>query len=444
MIILGLGSNMGFLLKNLRTALHELQKIPELTIKKISSVYLSEAELPEAAPQTWKKSYLNVAVAVESSLTPRALQLQLQTIEEKMGRRRDQRWEPRLIDIDILIWNNESYEDECLTIPHRSLWNRPFALLPLLEIFPEFQSPHLSSIPWLKPELEAPFRTRKIKACLNGPALMGIVNVTPDSFSDGNQCPALESQLEQIKHLILSGAEIIDIGAESTRPQASPVSSAEEWKRLKPLMKAVKDLPQQLGIDPALTPEISLDTFHPETAERALHSSSIQWINDVSGESVLEMVNLIKNTNIRYVSMHHLGVPPSSQSTLPISSDPIPLLTQWTVERIHFLDTLGLKSSQVIMDLGIGFGLSPAQTWEVLKRSGEVKKALERFEVPLLIGHSRKSFLKSVLNEDSTFSRDFASSLIAFSLAEQKIDYLRVHAVSLSNQSMKVFSQLKI
>ena len=442
MIGLGLGSNIGFPLKNLRTAIHLLQRLPNLKILKISSVYISDAELPENAPPEWNKSYLNLAILCHSDRSPRELSHQLQQIEEQIGRRRDQRWEPRLIDIDILTWGTLQYQDEKLTIPHRSLLTRPFALLPLLEIFPEFKTSSLEHIPWLKPQAVIPFNTRTINACLSGPALMGIVNVTPDSFSDGNLFPTLESQKEQIKTLILGGAEVIDIGAESTRPNATPVSPKEEWKRLEPLLTLVKNLPTELGIDPALIPEISLDTYHPETVEKAIQHSSLQWVNDVSGEYFKDIAVLLKNTEIRYVTMHHLGVPPSAQKTIPLDQDPVSWITQWATSRIQLLQKHGLKTDQLIVDPGIGFGLTPSQNWEVLKRVGELKEHLQSINIPILVGHSRKSFLKSTLTEDTIFARDLSSSLIAFCLAEKKIDYLRIHAVSMANQTLKIFNKL--
>ncbi len=440
--ILGLGSNIGLPLKNLRSALQQLQTLSDLNVRAISSVYISDAELPENAPYTWKKSYLNLAVRIETTLSPSALHQKIQTIEKKIGREQDARWAPRLIDIDILTWGKNAYQDETLCIPHRSLWTRPFALLPLVEIDPDFRSPKMNDIPWLKNPETAPFHTRKIQACLSGPALVGIVNVTPDSFSDGNSLPTLDKQYEHVKNLILAGAEVIDIGAESTRPHATRVSLKEEWERLELILNLCLDLPRSLGLDPALMPEISLDSFHPETIEKALNESSIDWVNDVSGASVEKMVSLLKGSNVRYVTMHNLGIPPSPSNTLPPGTNPIAHLTEWSLQRIHLLETLGLSSDQIILDVGIGFGLTTQQNWQVLQSAGSIKTALSTLNIPVLVGHSRKSFLKSSLIEDTLPMRDLASSLITFHLAEQNIDYLRIHAVPLMNQTIKIFSQL--
>jgi dihydropteroate synthase len=189
-------------------------------------------------------------------------------------------------------------------------------------------------------------------------------------------------------------------------------------------------------------PEISLDSFHPETIERALNESTIDWVNDVSGDSVQAMASLLKGSPVRYVTMHNLGVPPSSSKTLPPSTDPIAHLREWSLQRVHLLETLGLSSEQIIVDVGIGFGLTTQQNWQVLQSAGSIKAALSTLHIPVLVGHSRKSFLKSSLIEDTLEMRDVASSLIAFHLAHQNIDYLRIHAVPLMNQTIKIFSQL--
>ncbi|NCX93346.1 MAG: dihydropteroate synthase [Gammaproteobacteria bacterium] len=431
-VILGLGSNLNFPMRRLRQALAHLRAHPHLTVIKTSSLYLSEAQLPENAPLEWNRPYLNLAVLCEADLTPGPLLSALQRIEIEMGRNPShERWAPRVIDIDILTYGEESADTPTLSLPHSELFHRPFALLPLLEIAPDWTHPKLKEIPWAHGLCPPPFQTQKLKHQLDAPALMGIVNVTPDSFSDGGLYQNPESVLAHIQSLVEAGAEIIDIGAESTRPKATLLSTKEEWERLEPILEALANL----SLSPALMPEISLDTRHAEIAQRALtRSAVIQWINDVSGEEAHLMAAHLAGSDIRYVLMHHKGVPP--QETLAAGADPISTLLEWGEKRIHDLTKLGFDPSQLIFDVGLGFGLTPAQNWQVIQHAYRFKS----LGLPVLFGHSRKSFMRQ--EEPETGKRDPITALISHHLADQKIDYLRVHNVLLTNQFFRIRNYL--
>jgi 2-amino-4-hydroxy-6-hydroxymethyldihydropteridine diphosphokinase/dihydropteroate synthase len=479
MIILGIGSNIGFPLANLRQALTLLRNCPDIQVVEVSSVYISDAELPENAPNTWEKSYLNMAISCRTHLEPEAFHKQIEAIEALMGRQRKAKWEPRIIDIDILAWKDLHHETDKLSIPHKSLLSRPFALLPLLEIAAHWQPPEtfcdpqiLNEIAWLQAHSPIPFNTRKIKHRLDGPALMGIINLTPDSFSDGGNFNQVIPALHQINSLVLAGAEIIDLGAESTRPGATPISPELEWERLDPILSALSSALSEkakakakLDLDSALFPRISLDSYHFSTIQKALerYPHLIQIINDVSGESCQEIAKFLsqkKYRHVQYISMHNLGLPADPAHTLRAKSDPVKTILNWAKQRIKILENSGLHKDQIIMDIGIGFGLTVSQNWTLLARIKEIKSELEILKISLLIGHSRKSFLKPILNSNSNLNlnsnsdlspkkisvlnsqnlleRDIATSMISLHLAQQNIDYLRVHHVEMINQAMQI------
>jgi len=332
-VILGLGSNLTNPLQQCRRAWRKLQAFNELEVLAVSPVYTSTALLPNDAPAHWQKPYLNVTCRCTTTLSPRHLLDRLKTLEQQLGRVSAERWAPRLIDIDILAWDDLVYQDDQLTLPHPELIKRPFALLPLLDVHPNWEHPSvsLSSIPWLKNGISAPYQTKRLEQPLKSPSLVGIINVTPDSFSDGGLYQAPKAALAQAKKLVDAGAEIIDIGAESTRPGASLLSPNEEWLRLCPVLEQLTPWPF-----PGFQPQISIDTRHTETVERAL-AFHPDWINDVSGAECKCIAPLLAGTALRYVMMHHLGIPHNADTVLDPKLDPIDTLISWAKEQYIYI-----------------------------------------------------------------------------------------------------------
>lgn len=238
--------------------------------------------------------------------------------------------------------------------------------------------------------------------------LAGIVNMTPDSFSDGGKYDSAEAALLHIEQLIGDGADIIDIGAESTRPGATLLSAEEEWQRLQPLMEA-------LDVGGAI---FSLDTRHPENAVRAL-DKGFYWINDVSGFKNPAMVEAIRPYDCKLVMMHSLGVPADKSVTLPEDADVIELLLEWTKKQVAWLEKKGIRKHRIIIDPGIGFGKTARQSGQIVERFIELKAC----GLPILIGHSRKSFL-------GEGDRDAGTLAVSRQLVAKDVDYLRVHDVA--------------
>jgi len=238
--------------------------------------------------------------------------------------------------------------------------------------------------------------------------LVGIVNLTPDSFSDGGQYNEVDTALAHIDQLIEDGADIIDIGAESTRPGATPLSAAEEWERLEPLFAG-------LSTSGAV---FSLDTRHAENAKRAL-DIGFHWINDVSGFADNAMIEAVKPYGCQLVVMHSLSVPADKNITLPADADVIETLLQWSKLQVARLEKKGLRRFRLIIDPGLGFGKTSAQSGQVIERFIELKAC----GLPLLIGHSRKSFL-------GDGDRDRSTLAVSRQLIGKGVDYLRVHDVA--------------
>lgn len=437
MLILGLGTNLGDGLNNLRSALRLLQKSPTIAPLKISPIYTSPALLPAYAPVAWNRPYLNVAVACETKLSPFETLRQIKQIEKQLGRKESQRWAPRVIDIDILAWDDLVMDQAELKIPHAELLARPFALWPLLDLWPNWKHPRVA-LSSLLPSWGSRFTasqaacgTQQIPQRLEGSALVGILNITPDSFSDGGQFISLPNAIAQAESLVREGAEVLDIGAESTRPGASPVLPDDEWRLLAPVLTAIKECCKRWPFKPKL----SIDTRHPQVAASAL-DHGIDWINDVSGFRDEKMRRLVAEHPVKCVLMHNLGIPVQKNRVLAAHPPICDQILTWAALRVKQLLDAGVAPERLIFDIGIGFGKTARQSKFLLKNI----KHFRSLNCPLLVGHSRKSFLDSIT--DKPFAeRDFETAIISYQLALQGVEYLRVHNVSLNAQAVAMATQ---
>ncbi len=247
--------------------------------------------------------------------------------------------------------------------------------------------------------------------------LVGIVNVTPDSFSDGGDAFLPEEAIARVAQCFLEGAAVVDIGAQSTRPGAEFISAPQEWQRLEEV------LPEAVRLARGCGGTVSVDTFHPEVAQKAL-ALGVDWINDVTGLENPAMVEVVRASACRLVLMHSLGVPPQRDFTLDAGQDPLHVLNDYFLRRIEALQAAGIEKSRLLLDPGIGFGTTPAQALAVLVRAGE----LHIHGVDLLVGHSRKSFLGLFTQAPST-QRDDLTLAFSAMLASGGVRYLRVHNV---------------
>lgn len=438
MVILCLGTNIADRLAHLRHALKQIKNIATLSVRQISPVYQSDALLPDNAPLDWNKPFLNVALRCDTTLSPHALLYEIKRIEKNMGRLSNTLWGPRIIDIDILAWDDHIILDDVLQIPHKQLMHRPFALWPLMDVAPFWKDPTGNCVTEIAARWgsrfsnDAPFHTRQIAQRIETPSLVGIINVTPDSFSDGGKFLDVESALKQATQLILEGAEIIDVGAEATNPEASRISKEEEWLRIYPVLDALlKESSNML-----IPPKISIDTRNATVAEKAL-SLGVAWINDVSGGDDPAMRDVIASHSCDVVIMHHLGIPVDRNRMLPIHENPIDHILSWAEKRLNDLMKQGIDLHRIIFDVGIGFGKNKEHCLELIKHI----RRFEELGTRLLVGHSRKRFLEQFTSKEFA-ERDIETAVLSLFLSSQSVNYLRVHNVDMQARAFKVLSAI--
>jgi dihydropteroate synthase len=218
------------------------------------------------------------------------------------------------------------------------------------------------------------------------PAVMGIVNVTPDSFSDGGRYVAPEAALAHGLALVEAGADLLDVGGESTRPGADPVSEAEELHRVGP---AIELLVAEAGVP------VSIDTTKSVVAAAALAAGAVV-VNDVSaGRADPAILDVVAERRAGYVAMHMLGDPRTMQDT-PTYDDVVEEVGAALCERLDAARAAGIAEGALCADPGIGFGKTVAHNLDLLARLPEL---VERVEVPVLVGTSRKRFLGTVLRD---------------------------------------------
>lgn len=445
MVVLGLGSNLGNRQAYLEAATQKIISSGVLSDVLISHLYESNALVPENAPSDWHQPFLNMALRGHTRLSPHELLQTLKQIEKDLGRTARKRWAPRPIDIDILAFGSEVIHVDELAIPHAGLLDRPFALCPLAELIPHWSYPvqgpfygQAAAQLCNRWENELPFDTRKLPQFISVPNLythtqwMGILNITPDSFSDGGCFTTPDQALASAQNLASAGATVLDVGAESTRPGATPLSAEQEWARLWPVLTALRD--HFAGF--VKGPRLSVDTRHPETAQKCIELGA-HIINDVTGLDQPHMREVIRACDADVIFMHHSGVPPSRENILPLERDPVELVYTWAQQRIEVLEAEGISKHRLIFDPGIGFGKNAQQSLSLIKRISEFKS----LGVRLLVGHSRKSFLN--LFTDKPFSqRDVETAAVSSFLVNRQVDFIRVHSVEMSVRATRISQAL--
>lgn len=408
LVYLGLGSNKGDRRALLKKAVELLKQ--KTTVQKISSVYETPAHLPEKFSKEWNRPFLNTALKAEWGGSLEELLSLTQSVEQKLGRQPSSpRWSPREMDIDILAVKGRPVQAAGLTVPHPCLKKRDFVLSPLRDIDPSFEVDGESVL-----SLSRSLREKS-------PAWMDIVNLTPDSFSDGGEffC-SFESRknfqkLEQkIQNNIQYCVQWMDVGGCSTRPGADFVSAPEEWKRVKPFFQVFKNFSNSFI-------KVSIDTFQAEAAQKALDEGA-SAVNDVSGLSSRSMLKVIQNSSCDYILMHSLSVPADKEKTIDADKDVIQEISDWLEKKLDLLEKSRIDLSRVIFDPGIGFGKTAQQSLELIQRFEEFYK----YPVRLMLGHSRKSFM-SIFSKRPASERSLSSLGVSLQTAQRGADIIRVH-----------------
>ena len=399
---LGLGSNIGDRLSYLEKALNLLSQ--KVKIIKQSSIYETPAKLPDSYPEGRNHPFLNIVLEIKCSMNLKLLLAFIQSIEEKLGRSGDhQKWSPRTIDIDILTSDSETMNSKNLTVPHSFMQDRDFVLSPLKDIEPSFI---------VKDDQSVLSLSRKLK--IKSPSWMDIINITPDSFSDGGKWSDKKDLKEQMMKNKDHFIQWVDAGGYSTRPQAKDVSPEEEWNRIQPVFKIFNWHSSKFM-------KLSIDTFRAEVAQKALQSGA-SMINDVSGLKDSNMLSVLKNSDCNYVLMHSLTVPADKKVTLPLNQNPIFEIQNWLEEKLDQFEQNKINLDRIIFDPGIGFGKTSEQSLQIIQNIEELMK----YPIRLLVGHSRKSFM-SLFSKYEALDRDVESVAISIQLAQKGVDILRVH-----------------
>lgn len=249
--------------------------------------------------------------------------------------------------------------------------------------------------------------------------LMGVLNVTPDSFSDGGDYYTIESALAQAENMVKSGVDIIDIGGQSTRPGAAEISSSEEIDRVIPLVQILRQKAEIFGSVP-----ISVDTTRAQVAQAAVEAGA-DIINDISGATFdSEMLSTVAHLKVPIILMHIRGTPQTMQK-LTDYRDLIGEIREFLESRIAEAVAAGIDKSHIILDPGIGFAKNYSQNLEILQQLAKFRG----LDCPILVGVSRKSFIGHILNQPLAKQRIWGTAAACTGAIANSADILRVHDV---------------
>lgn len=252
---------------------------------------------------------------------------------------------------------------------------------------------------------------------MNRPVIFGVLNVTPDSFSDGGEHYSVDDALAHARTLIADGADWIDVGGESTAPGREPVGPAEEQRRILPV---IRELVAE-GIP------VSVDTFRAETAAAAVEAGA-SIINDVYGADPA-MPTVLLESDARYVMMHSFGAPITPHEY----GDVVEEVRLELMRRVDALDALGVAPERIVLDPGLGFSKEPQENWELIARLHEITS----IGMPVLVGASRKRFIGRLVGDDM-HDRDLATAVAGVFAAQAGAWAVRVHDVRATRIALDV------
>ncbi len=262
-------------------------------------------------------------------------------------------------------------------------------------------------------------RTRSLS--LEKPLIMGVINVTPDSFSDGGSFTSWQDAVAQGRRLIEQGADLLDLGGESTRPGAEPIPVTTEIRRVIPVLEGLSG-----------TVPISVDTTKPEVARLALEAGA-EVINDVTGGSDPAMLEVVAAAGAGLILMHMQGLPPTMQDD-PRYEDVVDDIKVFLTVQSLAARKAGVQEDGIAIDPGIGFGKTLEHNLEIIREIGSFRS----LGFPVLLGASRKKFLGTITGVDKPSQRDLASAVVTALAVERGADIFRVHNVSACREAVVV------
>lgn len=272
------------------------------------------------------------------------------------------------------------------------------------------------------------WQTTRFEIDLRRVRVMGIVNLTPDSFSDGGRLPSAAAAITHCEALLAEGADMLDIGGESSRPGAEPVPADEEWRRVEPVLRAALSL----GCP------VSVDTMKTEVMQRALELG-VDIVNDIQALRAPGAAEAVAASAAGVCLMHMRGEPRSMQAQPPVYRDVVTEVAAFLGERAHVLRALGVAPARITLDPGIGFGKTVAHNFELLARQRE----LLALGYPVLAGWSRKSSLGAVTGRPVA-ERLAASIAAALAAVHHGARIVRVHDVAATVDALKVWQAAEL
>ncbi len=266
---------------------------------------------------------------------------------------------------------------------------------------------------------------------LSQPKVMGILNVTPDSFSDGGQHNTFEQALICAQRLINEGADFLDIGGESTRPNAPFVSEEEEWSRVAPVLEAVREL----GIP------VSLDTRRTVIMKKALENGWVDLVNDVSALEDDGAIDLLAQyPNVAICLMHKKGNPENMQQQ-PFYEDVVQEVTQYLLNRVDTCTRAGIERQRITVDPGFGFGKTLEHNITLMNTLQDWSKTIN---LPVLIGVSRKNMIGQITGEKTPSARVSGSVAAALAACARGAKIIRVHDVKQTADALAIWQKMGI
>jgi len=257
------------------------------------------------------------------------------------------------------------------------------------------------------------------------PKIVGILNLTPDSFSDGGKYFDEETALFHLTEMMLSGVDIVDIGAESTRPNAQILQAREEISRLENILPKLISAVKNFNKIHHKNIQTSIDSYHLETIIFA-HKIGVEIINDVSGLIDEKIIDYIAQNNLTAILMHNLAIHSNHDLIVNRDLNVVDEIINWAQQKIAYLTSKKIQKSQLIFDPGIGFAKNSTQSIRILKNIN----AFRILALPIYVGHSKKSFLDAInIPSQPNLDRTAKTLILSQYLAQKNVDYLRVHDV---------------
>ena len=255
--------------------------------------------------------------------------------------------------------------------------------------------------------------------------IVGILNLTPDSFSDGGKYFDEKKALFYLEEMLISGADIIDIGAESTRPNAQILNAQEEIARLENILPKLIFAIKNFNKIHNKNIQTSIDSYHLETIIFA-HKIGVEIINDVSGLIDEKIIDYIAQNNLTAILMHNLAIHSNPELIVNRDLNVVEEIISWAHQKINYLTARKIQKSQLIFDPGIGFAKNSTQSIRILKNIN----AFRVLNLPIYVGHSKKSFLDAInIPSQPNLDRTAKTLILSQYLAQKNVEYLRVHDV---------------